>query len=198
MNYKKLAQIVTSLKNYYTNLMLYGTIANLYKIPIFVSDMIRDEPYKSTPWSPADKQITSKSYPSWLLIHLGASVLQVGLTYALLKSTKKREATNIIDTLFGYFHYVFVTIVIVNSIHFLNMPFYWALLINLGPCIALELLLRYYKFCKSNNPLYWDTAYNGLYWYYVIITLPVLFQIITIVVKFRTFSSKIGGFFISA
>lgn len=166
------------LLKYYAQLMFFGCIANLYKVPYFINDINNNTSYKIVPWSNPEQQIVSESNPKWLLAHLIMTVLHVCITFLYVATLQRNNKNKYIRTLFNITHYLFLVLIAFNYNTFINLPQYVAVLINLTACSALQLLLHYYNKTKT---------IKMLYWYYIVLTLPVLFQIINVILNAKTF-----------
>jgi hypothetical protein len=164
--------------SHYMKVLLVCCLANLYKIFYFLFDAIYDTPYKIMPWSDPKNQIVSKSNPLWLLVHLLLAVAHTIVTYKRIKLIQQRRKNKFLDSLFNALHYVFIAFVFINSFNFVGLPVPVALLVNFGTSALLQLFKSHYE--KSNDE-------KLMYWYYVVLTSPVLFQIPNVLLNFKTF-----------
>lgn len=180
--------------NIYSWIVFLWTWGNLYKVPIFLNCYQTDSAYSELPWSA--NPVESKSNPIWLLVHLLLSVVLVSTVKLKLHTDngKKNDSptTTWIDNFFYAVHIAFCLIVIVNCKNLSNFSTPVALGINLGTLSLMILFAKYRDLIKVTFLIKFLRE-NHLKIYFVVLSAPVIAQIITVIVNYKQIYDILTG-----
>jgi hypothetical protein len=185
--------------DYYSKIMLFGTLLNLYKLFLFINVIITSEPYKIRSWSTpiflgldtfrivkeSDTYVVSKSHPVWLIIHLLLSVYHVWVTFSLIRKINTKN-TNVNIEVLNFSHIAFVFVVMINSFNYEKLSTQFAFVLNTIVCLSLVITMKQFNTIRDQVILKR---------YYALLTLPVLIQFIRVVLNIKIIFDKIMEFF---